>query len=274
MSEDVTIIRPPRPWVGLGIRELWNYRELLYFLIWRDFQGRHRQMALGRFWLLVKPLVTMVVFTLVFGRLAGIPSEGIPYPLFALAALVPWQFFSSAASGSASSLVSYMRVISKIYFPRLVIPTALVAAGLLEMAVSFLTLMGMMLWYGVSIKPNIFLLPFYVFLAAVTALSVGLWLACLSVRFRDVTFALNYLMQVWLFMSPVAYPSSLVPDNWRWIYVLNPMVTVIEGFRWCLLDSGTGPTVGHLIAGFCGLVALAAGVVVFRRTEQTVVDLL
>jgi len=274
MSENVTVIRPSRRWVSLGLRELWDYRELLYFLVWRDLKGRYRQMALGPLWLVIRPMVTLLIFTFVFGSVARIPSEGLPYPLFAFAALVPWQFFSSSTSGSANSLVSHLGVISKVYFPRLVLPMAVVIAGLIEMAVSLLAFTGLMLWYRVYPTANVFVLPVYVIMAAATSLATGLWLASLSVRFRDVSFAVGYLMQAWLFLSPVIYPSGLVPHGWRWLYSLNPMVPVIEGFRWCLLDTGRVPASSHLIAGSLVMVALVVGALVFRRTDQTVVDLL
>lgn len=274
MNEKVTIIQPPRSWASLGIGELWDYRELIYFLIWRELKGRYRQMALGPLWLIMKPLAAMVVFTIVFGRLAKIPSEGVPYPLFVFSALIPWHYFSSAAASATNSLVGQLGVISKVYFPRMVVPIAAVMAGVAELLASFLVFLAMMHWYKFYPTARLFILPVYGIMAASMALAVGLWLASLSVRFRDVGFGVGYLMQAWLFLSPVIYPNSVVPEQWRTLYAVNPMVTVIEGFRWCLLGLGQGPNSWHFLTFLMILLALMLGAYYFRRTDQIIVDVL
>lgn len=268
----VTRIRPSRGWVALGLRELWEHRELLWFLVWRDVKVRYKQTALGASWAILQPIATMVVFSLFFGRLAGMPSDGLPYPIFSFAALVPWTFFSQGISQSANSLVGSQNLITKVYFPRLAIPIATVLAGLIDFALAFLVLIVMMLAYGIVPGPEALALPPLLLLALVTALGAGLWLSALNVQFRDVRYVVPFLTQLWLFLTPIAYPSSLLEEPWRTVYGLNPMAGVVEGFRWALL--GTGEPPGAMLAAsiVAALALLASGAFHFRRMEKTFAD--
>jgi lipopolysaccharide transport system permease protein len=267
-------IQPTNGWGSLGLHELWQYRELLWFLTWRNIKARYRQMALGPLWIIIQPLVSMVIFSVIFGALAKLPSDGLPYPLFTYTALLPWTYFANAAKSSVGSLVSQMGVISKVYFPRLVVPISAVLSGLVDLAMSFLILLGMMAFYGFTPSWNILILPCYILLATATALGVGLWNATLAVRFRDLQFATQYGLQVWMYATPVAYTANLVPESWQWLYQLNPMYWVIEGFRWALLGTGQPPQLQVLIPVGLVLLLLISGAFVFRRTERTIVDLL
>jgi lipopolysaccharide transport system permease protein len=271
---NVTRIEPEQGWVLVDLQELWIYKDLIYLLIWREIKGRYRQMALGPLWIVIQPLMQIVVFSLVFGRLAKIPSDGIPYPVFAYTALLPWQLFATAVSKSAGSLVANMNIISKVYFPRMVVPIAAVFAGVVDFSLSFGILLVMMLFFETYPNLAVLLLPFYLLLGIATALGVGLWLASLSVRFRDVSFAITYLVQLWFYATPVVYPSSLVPEQWLMLYRLNPMAEVIEGFRWALLNRGHAPDVMTGVVLIEVLVLLVTGAIVFRRTEGSIVDLL
>ncbi len=268
----VTIVRPSRGWASLSLEELWEYRELLYFLTWRDIKVRYKQTVLGAAWAIIQPFFTMVVFSIFFRALAGIPSEGVPYPIFAYSALVPWMFFANALAQSSNSLVEYGGIITKVYFPRLIIPMAATLGGLVDFAIAFIVLVGMMLFYGIVPTVAIWTVPLFVLLATATALGVGLWLSALNVQYRDVRYAIPFLIQFWLFATPIAYPSSLVPEPWRMIYGLNPMVGVVEGFRWALLGTGQAP--GLLIAVSVLMVAalLTSGLYYFRRMEDTFAD--
>lgn len=259
---------------ALGLKDLWAARELLIFLVWREVKGRYRQMALGPLWVIIQPLVAMVVFSIIFGRLAKIPSDGMPYPLFAYSALVPWQLFSGAANKASVSLVTNLSVIAKVYFPRLVVPLSACLSTLVDFSMSMVVLLGMLLAYGYPLTLNLLVLPLYVLLATLAALAVGLWMACLAVKFRDVGLLVSYFLQVWMYASPVVYPSSLVPEKWQMLYHLNPMAVVIEGFRWCLLGRGAGPDVMLLVAYGVVIVLLIPGALYFRRTERSIVDLL
>lgn len=271
---NVTRIEPERGWVLVDLQELWVYKDLIYLLIWREIKGRYRQMALGPLWIVIQPLMQIVVFSLVFGRLAKIPSDGIPYPVFAYTALLPWQLFATAVSKSAGSLVANMNIISKVYFPRMVVPIAAVFAGVVDFSLSFGILLAMMLFFDTYPNLAVVLLPFYLLLGIATALGVGLWLASLSVRFRDVSFAITYIVQLWFYATPVVYPSSLVPEQWLMLYRLNPMAEVIEGFRWALLNRGHAPDGMTGVVLIEVLVLLVTGAIVFRRTEGSIVDLL
>ena len=271
---NVTRIEPDRGWSFVNLKELWAYQDLIYLLVWREIKGRYRQMALGPLWIVIQPLMSIVVFSLVFGRLAQIPSEGVPYPIFAYTALLPWQLFSTAVSKSASSLVANMNIISKVYFPRMVVPIASVFTGVVDFGMSFGILLGMMLFSGTSPTLAVVLLPLYLLLAIAVALGVGLWLASLSVRFRDVSFAITYLVQLWFYATPVVYPSSLVPARWLLLYRLNPMTEVIDGFRWALLSRGHAPDAVTVFVVLEVLVLVMTGAIVFRRTEGSIVDLL
>ncbi|NDJ35192.1 MAG: ABC transporter permease [Chloroflexi bacterium] len=266
-----TIIEPARP--APDLRELWRYRELLYVLVLRDIRARYRQMALGPAWIALKPLITMVIFSLVFGGLAGLPSDGVAYPVFTFTALLPWMAFAEAARASAGSLVARMDVIAKVYFPRLVVPLAAVLAALLDLVVSFGVLLVLMAISGEGVLSwRWLLLPGYVLLAAATALAIGLWAAAAAVRFRDLRFAVGYLMQAGIYATPVAYAASIVPEPWLSALKLNPMFWVVEGFRWALLGTGTPPEPAMLIPLLAVGLALASGVVVFHRMERTIVD--
>jgi homopolymeric O-antigen transport system permease protein len=233
-----TRIQPAGGWSPLHLRELWNYRELLLFLAWRDISVRYKQTVLGAAWAIIQPFFTMLVFYVFLGKLAQVPSDGIPYPLFAYTALVPWTFFANGLQESSNSLVGSANLITKVYFPRLVVPMAAVTSGIVDFALAFIVLLGMMLVYGRIPTINVIWLPFFMLLALGAALGVGLWLSALNVQFRDVRYVVPFLVQFWLFATPVAYPSSIVPEPWRTLYGINPMVGVVEGFRWALL-SGT-----------------------------------
>jgi lipopolysaccharide transport system permease protein len=265
-------IEPVHGWVSLKLGELWTYRELLYFLVWRDVKVRYKQTALGAAWAIIQPFFTMVVFSLFFGRLAKMPSDGVPYPIFAYAALVPWTFFANGLSQSANSLVGSANLIKKVYFPRLTIPIATVLSEGVDFCVAFVVLLGMMWYFGVTPTAHVWWLPLFVLLAVSTSLSVGLWLSALNVYFRDVRYVVPFITQFWLFATPVAYPSTLLSPSWRLVYGLNPMVGVVEGFRWALLGSGTAP---GAIAGVSALMTaalLVSGAMYFRRMEKTFAD--
>ena len=268
-----TVIEPSRGWVPLRLSQLWEYREVLYFLVWRDIKVRYRQTLIGVTWAIIQPFMTMVVFTVFFGRLAKMPSDGTPYPLFAFAALVPWTFFANGLTLSANSLVHSGHLITKVYFPRLLVPTARVLTGLPDFVVSFLVLLGMIWWYGLlQSRLALVWLPALALLAFVTALGVGLWLSALNVQYRDIQHAVPFAVQLWLFATPIAYPSSLLPGSWRTVYGLNPMVGVVEGFRWTLLGSGSAPGPMLAASALAALVILVTGAFFFRRVERTFAD--
>ncbi len=272
-NRPVVHIEPSRGWVPLRFRELWEYRELLYFLVWRDIKVRYKQTIIGAAWAIIQPFFTMVVFSLFFGKLANVPSDEIPYPIFSYAALVPWTFFANGLSQSSNSLVASANLIKKVYFPRLVIPISSVLSGVIDFALAFLVLLGMMLFYGIIPTVNVVWLPLFLLLALITSLGAGLWLSAMNVQFRDVRYAVPFLIQFWMFATPIAYPSSLIKDSLlRTLYGLNPMAGVVEGFRWALLGTETRP--GPLIAA-SSLVALAlliGGLFYFRRMEKTFAD--
>lgn len=272
MVEEVTRIRPSRGWVSLKLRDVWEYRELLYFLVWRDVKVRYKQTVLGATWAIIQPFMTMVVFSIFFGRLANIPSDGVPYPIFSFAALVPWTFFANGLTNAANSLVGSANLLKKVYFPRLVIPMAAVAAGIVDFGLAFVVLLGMMLFYGIVPTWNVVWLPFFLVLALVTALGVGLWLAALNVEYRDIRYVVPFLTQFWLFATPIAYPSSLLEEPWRTVYGLNPMVGVVEGFRWALLGSTAAPGAMVLISFAAALGILVSGAFYFRRMEKSFAD--
>ena len=267
------IIQPSKGWVSLQLQELWKYRELLYFLTWRDIKVRYKQTVLGAAWAVLQPFMTMVVFSLFFGRLAKIPSDGVPYPIFSYAALVPWTFFASGLSQSSNSLVGNANLIKKVYFPRLAIPLATVLSGAVDFLIAFVVLIGMMFFFGITPTINVIFLPFLVLLAFVTAFGVGLWLSAMNVQFRDVRYTLPFLTQFWLFITPIAYPSSMIEnETLRAIYGINPMAGVVEGFRWALLgtDSAPGPVI--IVSSIVALLLLISGLYYFRRMEKTFAD--
>ncbi len=268
----VTIIEPSRGWVPIRWRELWAYRELLYFLVWRDIKVRYKQTALGVAWVILQPLLTTVVFTVIFGNLAKLPSENLPYAVFAMAGLVPWTYFAGAFSRGGTSLVGSANLISKVYFPRLLIPLTGVLAGLVDMAVAFVALLGLMLWFGAVPTVAVVTLPFFLLIAVALALGVSLWLAALNVRYRDVGYLIPFLGQIWMYATPVVYASSLIPEKWRVIYGLNPMAGVVEGFRWALFGTGDAPGPMLLVSVLVTLALLVSGVFFFRRMEKTFAD--
>jgi lipopolysaccharide transport system permease protein len=271
-SVPVFIIRPSKGLVALNLRELWQYRELLYILIWRDIKVRYKQTAIGAAWAVIQPFFAMVVFSLIFGRLAKIPSEGLPYPIFAYSALLPWQFFAKALTEASTSLVVNERVITKVYFPRLLVPTAVVLAGLLDFGIAFLILLGMMVFYGITPSWFILFVPLFLLLAIITALGVSFWLSALDVEYRDVRYTLPFLTQLWFFATPVVYPSTIVPPSWRALYGLNPMVGVIEGFRWALLGSAPPDLRMLLVSSLLASLLFMSGLIYFRRMERTLAD--
>ena len=270
----VITLEPSRGLVSLNLRDLWEYRELLYFLTWRDIKVRYKQTLLGATWAIIQPFFTMVVFSLFFGKLAGVPSDGIPYPLFSFAALVPWTFFAYSLSQSANSLVGNANLIQKVYFPRLVIPVSSVLSGAVDFFLAFGVLLGMMLFYGFWPGWGILWLLPLLLLILVTALSVGLWLAALNVEYRDVRYTVPFLTQFWLFATPIAYPSSLLPEPWRTLYGINPMAGVVEGFRWILLGVPQAPGPMIFASALVSLALLVGGVFYFRRMEKTFADLI
>ncbi len=265
-------IQPSKGWVSLHLRELWEYRELLYFLIWRDIKVRYKQTVLGAGWAIIQPLFTMLVFSLFFGRLAKVPSDGIPYPLFSYTALVPWTFFAQGLSQSSDSLVGSSNLIKKIYFPRLAIPIATVCAGMVDFALAFSVLLILCASYGVYPTAHILWLPLFMILALITALGVGLWLSAFNVKYRDVKYVVPFFTQVWMFATPIAYPSSLIQGKWRIVYGLNPMAGVVESFRWALLGTKTAPGMMILISYCAAIAILVSGAFYFRRMEKTFAD--
>jgi lipopolysaccharide transport system permease protein len=251
---------------------MWEYRELLYFLTWRDIKVRYKQTVLGAAWAIIQPFFTMVVFSLFFGKLAKMPSDGIPYPIFAYSALVPWTFFASGLNNSSNSLVGSANLIKKVYFPRLVVPISSVISSAVDFVLAFTVLLGMMMFYGILPTLNIVWLPFLLLLAFITALGVGLWLSALNVQFRDVRYMVPFLTQFWLFASPIAYPSSLLSEPWRTLYGINPMVGVVEGFRWALLGTDTAPGPIVIVSSVAALTLFIGGIFYFRRMEKTFAD--
>lgn len=271
-AQSAVHIRPARGLASLGLRELWQYRELSYFLVWRDVKVRYAQTALGISWAVVQPLLTMVVFTLFFGRLSGMPSDGVPYPIFAFAALVPWTFFSNGLVQAANSLVLNQNLIKKVYFPRLAIPTTAVVSGGVDLAVAMVVLVLMMFWYGIGPSARVVWLPLLLLLAFVASLGAGLWLAALNVRYRDVRVVTPFLVQLWLLATPIAYPSSLLREPWRTLNGLNPMAGVVEGVRWALLGTPAFPGPTLLVSTVTSFVVLVGGVLWFRSMERTFAD--
>lgn len=265
-------ILPPRGLFDINLRELWTYRELLYFLVWRDLKVRYKQTAIGVGWVIIQPFCTMLVFSFFFGRLAKMPSQGLPYPVFYYCALLPWMYFAGALTNATNTVVEQERVITKVYFPRVLLPASAVVSGLVDFSVSLVMLCGMMFYYHLTPKPTALLLPVFLLMAVATALGTGLWLSALNAIYRDVRYAIPFLVQFWMFASPVAYPSTLVPAKWRWLYGLNPMAGVIEGFRWALTGRGQPP--GPLLFASAGMVIalLVGGFVYFKNMEGTIAD--
>jgi lipopolysaccharide transport system permease protein len=267
-----TIIEPSQGGISLNLQELWKYRELLYFLTWRDVKVRYKQTILGAAWAILQPFLTMVVFSLFFGRLAQMPSDDLPYPVWNYAALVPWQFFANGLSQSSSSLVSSANLIRKVYFPRLVIPISAVLSGVVDFAIAFVVLLGMMVFYSTLPTGAIVWLPLFLLLALVSALGVGLWLTALNVQFRDVRYTVPFLVRAWMFATPIAYPSSLLDEPWHTLYGVNPMAGVVEGFRWALLGTETAPGPIVFVSAAVAVAILVSGAFYFRKMEKTFAD--
>jgi lipopolysaccharide transport system permease protein len=265
------LVSPGQGWIGFGLGELWQYRNLGYFLAWRDLKVRYKQTAFGAAWALLQPIMLMAVFTVFLGRIEGLAPPGVPYPLFALAGLVPWTLFSQSLIGASNSLVNSQNLVSKVYFPRLLLPLAGVASYLVDFAVALVVLLGATLLTGRGLGPSVLLLPLLAVLVVVIALSVGIWLSAINARYRDVKVVVPFLVQVWLFASPVVYSGDLIPQEWRALYLLNPMAGVLEGFRWALLG-GPLPTTPILASAMMTAVVAVAGLVYFRRVEQTMAD--
>lgn len=274
LNTDVPVlhIKPSQGWVALRLRELWEYRELLYFLTWRDIKVRYKQTLLGGAWAIIQPFFTMVVFSIFFGKLAKVPSDGIPYPIFSYTGLVPWTFFAYGLSQASNSLVGSGNLIKKVYFPRLVVPISSVLSGAVDFLLAFVVLLGMIFFYGITPTSNIVWLPAFFLLASTAALGTGLWLSAMNVQFRDVRYAVPFLTQFWLFATPIAYPSSLLAEPWLTVYGLNPMVGVVEGFRWALLGADTAPGPVILVSTFATIILLISGAFYFRRMEKTFAD--
>jgi lipopolysaccharide transport system permease protein len=265
-------IKPSTGWASIRIAELWHYRELLFFFVWRDIKVRYKQTILGASWAIIQPVFTMLIFSLFFGRLAKIPSDGLPYPLFSLAALVPWTFFANSLTQASNSLVANASMVKKVYFPRLTMPVASVIAGLLDFALAFVVLMAMVFAYGIIPSWNALWLPLFFLLAFITALGASLWLAAMNVLFRDVRYVVPFLVQFWLFSTPVAYPSSLLSEPWQTLYGLNPMVGVVEGFRWALLGTSGASTLSLALSASVALAFLLSGLMYFRKSERVFAD--
>jgi lipopolysaccharide transport system permease protein len=269
----ITYLKPPKGWLSIDFKELWRYRELVYFLTWRDIKVRYKQAVLGVAWAILQPLLTMVIFSVIFGNLLGTPSEGVPYPLFSLTALLPWQLFASALQRSSISLVGNSNLITKVYFPRLAIPLASVFASLVDFLVSFVVLVGVMIYFGYWPGWNFFLLIPMVLLTILTALSVGLWLSAMNVQYRDIQHMVPFIIQAWMYASPIVYPIETIPEGiWRWLYGLNPMVGVIQGFRWVILGRAR-PDLTMLISFGAVILLLISGLYYFRRMEKTFADI-
>lgn len=278
LSYSQVIIEPSSGWVSLQLRAVWRYRELLYFLVWRDIKVRYKQTALGVGWVVLQPLVSMVIFSFLFGYLLEVPSGNVPYPIFVYTALLPWNYFASSLNRSSTSLINSSQLITKVYFPRLVIPFSSVLSGLVDFAIGFIILVGLMAFFRISPTPGILLLPAFLLLAMLTALGFGLWLSALNVRFRDVNYLTPFLVQIWMYLTPVIYGSTLIPERYRFLLALNPMTGVVEGFRWALLGEyladAQPPGTIFIISIAIALVVLVSGLIFFRYTERTFADVI
>lgn len=272
-SEEVIILRPSRGWGALNLGDLWKYRELIYFLTWRDIKVRYKQTILGAAWAILQPFLSMVVFTIFFGGLLKVSSGDVPYPIFSYTALLPWGVFSKALTDAGRSLVINRNMITKVYFPRLVVPLASVLSGVVDFLIAFVVLLGMMVYFHVTPSSAVWALPFLLILALVTALGVGLWLSALNVIYRDVGYVLPFLTQFWFYITPVVYSSTEVPDKWRLIYALNPMTGVVEGFRWALLNTENAPGPVVAVSAVIAVIILVTGMFYFRRMERTFADM-
>lgn len=273
-AEQITIIEPLEGWVSLNLREVWEYRDLLFYMTWRDITVRYKQTVLGATWAILQPLMTMVVFTVFFGELAKIPSNGVPYPIFSYTALLPWTYFATGVTRTASVLVSNTNLIKKVYFPRLTLPLSSIVSGLPDFALSFVVLLGMVLYYGISPRWwALPLLPVFLLMALITSLSAGLWLGALNAQYRDIRYMVPFLIQFWMYATPVIYPTSFLPERWRFVYAINPMAGVVEGFRWVLLGNGKTPDpLIMAVSAIAALVLVVTGAFYFRRMEKNFAD--
>jgi len=272
VTRHILTVREPQKGISLRLKELYEFHELIYFLVWRDLKVRYKQTALGVAWAVLQPFLTMIVFTIFFGNLANVPSDGLPYPIFSFTALLPWQLFSNALTNASNSLVNNRDLITKVYFPRIILPFASIIAGLVDFCIAFLVLVGMMVYYGIFPSAAVIALPLFILLAMVTTLAVSLWLSALNVQYRDIRHIVPFLTQIWLFVTPIAYPSSLVPEKWRFLYGLNPMAGVVEGFRWALLGKSTIDVPLLLVSSFMVVCLLIGGLIYFRRMDRTFAD--
>jgi len=268
------LIQPSKGLFNFDLRELWQYNELLYFLVWKEVKVRYKQTIIGGAWAILQPLLTMVIFTIIFGRLAKIPSDGMPYPVFTYTALLPWMLFAQALTRSGGSLVYNANLITKVYFPRLLVPLSAALAPIVDFIVSFLILLGMLAWYGIPPTLGILALPFFLALTLVTAISVNLWLAPINVKYRDVAHTLPFLSQIWMYASPVVYPLSMIPEKWQFLYSINPMVGVIEGFRWALLGKQSPNFMAMAISVIVVMALFLGGILYFKKMEQTFADVI
>ena len=265
-------IKPPPRGVDLNLAEAWAHRELLYFFVWRQLKLRYKQTVIGAGWAILQPLLTMLTFSLIFGRLARLPSDGLPYPVFYYTGLLPWMYFTNALTAATNTMVDHQRVITKVYFPRILLPVAAVLAGLADFAIALMVMLVLMPMYGVSVTAAVLALPVFLLLALLTAVGVGLWLSALYAVYRDVRYLLPFLVMLWMFLSPVVYPSTMVPERWRWLYGVNPMAGVIDGFRWALTGSAQ-PSGSLLVASTAAVgLLLLGGVICFQRLEATIAD--
>jgi len=267
------IIKPSTGWAALDLKDLWIYRELVYFMTWRDLKVRYKQTLLGASWAVLQPFLTMVVFSIFFGGLAQVPSDNVPYPIFSFTALLPWTLFSKALLDASKSLVSSSHIITKIYFPRIILPLASILAGIVDFFIAFVVLLGMMVFYKIAPTTNIWTLPLFLLLALITALGVGLWLSALNVLYRDINYATHFITEFWMFVTPIAYSSTMIPDKWKMIYSLNPMAGVVNGFRWALLGIGEGPGADLMVSVVVAIVILISGLIYFKRTERLFADM-
>src|SRR5882724_6614252 len=266
-TKPTVIIEPRRGLLHLDLPAIWQYRELLYFLVWRDLKVRYKQTAIGVGWAVLQPVITMIVFTAIFGRFAKIPSDGLPYPIFSFSALIPWTYFATALNRSMASVVADSNLISKVYFPRLILPLAGTLAGIVDFSISLIVLLGMMVWYGIDITWWLLTLPAFLLFALLTAVAVGLWLSALNVRYHDIGHAIPFLVQIWMFCSPVVYPVSLIPEKYRLLYSFNPMAGVIEGFRWFLLGTASPDFAVMTVSAVVVLIILTGGLIFFKNME-------
>jgi len=270
--ERKTILKPTTGWAALNLRDMWLYRELIFFMTWRDLKVRYKQTLLGVGWAILQPFMTMVVFSIFFGNLAAVPSDGVPYPIFSYTALIPWTLFSKALQDASRSLVNNSHMITKVYFPRMILPVSSVLAGVVDFLIAFIVLLGLMFYYKITPTANTWTLPLFLILAVITAIAVGLWLSALNVLYRDINYVLPFLTQFWMYLTPIAYPSSMVPERWRAVYALNPMTGVVEGFRWALLGTAQPPGLMTLVSAGVAVVLLISGMFYFKRMERLFAD--